>query len=268
MSRSQIILISALLMAVLTTAFAISSTIQFPVIAQNDSVEEKERQNEKVVTGGHGSGYGSINTSGDVLDSMNEDTRSKMDIDPMKYLREFNYGRVSTNENGTTVREFTVIAEDKNLEVSPGVFFDTWTFNGTIPGPTIRATEGEIVRIQFINNASHAHTMHFHGIHKSEMDGVFDTIAPGGRFVYEFTAEPFGVFPYHCHVQPLEEHIQRGLYGVFIVDPKNTTRPAADEMVMVMNGYDTDFDTENNFYTVNGISNYYMHRPIEIEKDN
>ncbi len=244
-----------------------SSFIQLQVIAQNGSDEEKERQNEKIVTGGHGSGYGSIDTSGDVLDSMNKDTISKTDIEPMKYLREFNYGQVSTNENGTTVREYTIVAQDKNLEISPGVFFDTWTFNGTIPGPTIRATEGDTVRINFINNGSHSHTMHFHGIHKSEMDGVFDNIAPGGKFVYEFTAEPFGVFPYHCHVQPLEEHIQRGLYGVFIVDPKNTTRPPADEMVMVMNGYDTDFDTENNFYTVNGISNYYMHQPIEIEKD-
>ncbi len=54
---------------------------------------------------------------------------------------------------------------------------------------------------------------------------------------------------------------------MYIVDPKNTTRPPADEMVMVMNGYDTDFDTENNFYTVKGISNYYIHQPIEIEKD-
>ncbi|MBA3285132.1 MAG: multicopper oxidase domain-containing protein [Nitrosopumilus sp.] len=236
------------------------------VIAQNGSDKEKERQNEKIVTGGHGSGYGSIDTSGDVLDSMNENTTSKTDIEPMKYLREFNYGRVSTDENGTTVREYTIVAQDKSLEVSPGVFFDAWTYNGTIPGPTIRATEGDTVRINFINNGSHSHTMHFHGIHKSEMDGVFDAIAPGGKFVYEFTAEPFGVFPYHCHVQPLEEHIQRGLYGVFIVDPK-TPRPPADEMVMVMNGYDTDFDTENNFYTVNGISNYYMHQPIEIEKD-
>ena len=237
------------------------------VIAQNGSDKEKERQNEKIVTGGHGSGYGSIDTSGDVLDSMNQDNTSKTDIEPMKYLREFNYGRVSTDENGTTVREYTVIAQDKSLEVSPGVFFDMWTFNGTIPGPTIRATEGDTVRINFLNNGSHSHTMHFHGKHSSEMDGVFDVIAPGGKFIYEFTAEPFGVFPYHCHVQPLEEHIQRGLYGVFIVDPKNTTRPPADEMVMVMNGYDTDFDTENNFYTVNGISNYYMHQPIEIEKD-
>jgi FtsP/CotA-like multicopper oxidase with cupredoxin domain len=91
-------------------------------------------------------------------------------------------------------------------------------------------------------------------------------VGPGGRFTYEFTAEPFGLFPYHCHIVPLEEHISHGLYGVYIVDPKEP-RPEADEMVMVMNGYDTDFDTENNFYTVNGIPFYYMHHPIQIEKD-
>ena len=267
MPKARIILISVFALSIITITLIVYPFIQTQVIAQNGSDEGKERQNEKIVTGGHGSGYGSINTIGDVLDSMNKDTISKTDIDPTRYLREFNYGRVSTNENGTTVRDFTIIAQDKNLEISPGVFFDTWTFNGTIPGPTIRATEGDIVRINFINNGSEIHTMHFHGIHKSEMDGVFDSVAPGGKFVYEFIAEPFGVFPYHCHVQPLEEHIQRGLYGVYIVDPKDSPRPYADEMVMVMNGYDTDFDTENNFYTVNGISNYYMHQPIEIEKD-
>jgi FtsP/CotA-like multicopper oxidase with cupredoxin domain len=98
------------------------------------------------------------------------------------------------------------------------------------------------------------------------MDGVFEMISPKGKFTYEFTAEPFGVFPYHCHMTPLEEHIAHGLYGVFIVDPQ-TPRAHADEMVMLMNGYDTDFDTENNFYTVNGIPYYYMHHPIQIQKD-
>jgi FtsP/CotA-like multicopper oxidase with cupredoxin domain len=98
------------------------------------------------------------------------------------------------------------------------------------------------------------------------MDGVFEMIGPKGKFTYEFTAEPFGVYPYHCHMTPLEEHITHGLYGVMIIDPK-TPRPPADEMVMVMNGYDTDFDTENNFYTVNGIPYFYMHDPIEINKD-
>ncbi len=65
------------------------------------------------------------------------------------------------------------------------MFFDTWTFNGTIPDLTIRATEGDIVRINFINNDSHTHTINFHGIHKSEMDDVFDGVVPCGKFVYE-----------------------------------------------------------------------------------
>ena len=194
------------------------------------------------------------------------DSRNSV-VDPDKYLREFNYGRVSTLPNGTTLREFTLVASDQLVkEVSPGVFYNVWTFNGTVPGPTIRATEGDIVRINFVNNGSMPHSLHTHGIHPAEMDGVFEMISPGGKFTYEFVAEPFGVFPYHCHMTPLEEHIAHGLYGVYIVDPK-TPRPPADEMVMVMNGYDTDFDTENNFYTVNGIPYYYMHHPIQIEKD-
>jgi len=218
--------------------------------------------------GGHTPGYPILGTTGDVLDptSFTIDPKTAV-VEPMKYLREFNYGRTSELSNGTSLREFTLIASDQQTkEVSPGVFYNVWTFNGTIPGPTIRATEGDLVRITLINNGSKFHSIHFHGIHKSEMDGVFEGIAPGGKFTYEFTAEPFGVFPYHCHMQPLEEHITHGLYGVYIVDPK-TPRPDADEMVMVMNGYDTDFDTENNFYTVNGIPYYYMHHPIQIDKN-
>src|SRR5918993_710508 len=273
MSRSKILLIVILLTGSLTTAFAISFLSGVSVVAQNNNnntfskEEEKTTSKETIVTGGHGTGYNTVRTTGDVLDSINADERTDLTIDPMKYLREFNYGKVSTTDNGIRLHELTIIAQDKNLEVSPGVFMDAWTFNGTIPGPTIRATEGDLVRIRFINNGTEPHSMHFHGIHASEMDGVFDNIAPGGgRFTYEFIAEPFGVFPYHCHTLPLEEHISRGLYGVYIVDPK-TPRPEADEMVMVMNGYDTDFDTENNFYTVNGLPYYYMHHPIQIEKN-
>ena len=228
MSRSKIILVSLLLTSFLTISFVISFLSGISVIAQNNNAfsreGEKTTTRETVVTGGHGTGYNTIRTTGDVLDSINADERTDLTIDPMKYLREFNYGRISTTDNGTTLRDFTIIAQDKNLEVSPGVFMDAWTFNGTIPGPTIRATEGDLVKIKFINNGSKPHTMHFHGIHQSQMDGVFEIIAPGGSFTYEFTAEPFGLFLYHCHMQPLEEHISKGLYGVYIVDPK-TPRP-------------------------------------------
>jgi FtsP/CotA-like multicopper oxidase with cupredoxin domain len=236
-------------------------------LSDNNTVVNRIESSDSSI-GGHTPGYPIGDTSGTIIDPIEQVVNPQDSVvDPDKYLREFSYGRVSTLPNGTTLREFTLVASDQLVkEVSPGVSYNVWTFNGTVPGPTIRATEGDIVRINFINNGSMPHSLHFHGIHPAEMDGVFEMISPGGRFTYEFVAEPFGVFPYHCHMTPLEEHIAHGLYGVYIVDPK-TPRPPADEMVMVMNGYDTDFDTENNFYTVNGIPYYYMHHPIQIEKD-
>lgn len=237
-------------------------------LSDNDNAVISRPNNSDTSIGGHTPGYPIGETSGTIIDPIEQVVNPQDSVvDPEKYLREFSYGRVSTLPNGTTLREFTLIASDQLVkEVSPGVFYNVWTFNGTVPGPTIRATEGDVVRIDFINNGSLPHSLHTHGIHPAEMDGVFEMISPGGRFTYEFVAEPFGVFPYHCHMTPLEEHITHGLYGVYIVDPK-TPRPPADEMVMVMNGYDTDFDTENNFYTVNGIPYYYMHHPIQIQKD-
>ena len=204
-----------------------------------------------------------IKTDGEILDPVY--SAQTVEIDPDKYLREFNYGRVSTAPDGKTIREFTIIAnDDKIMEISPGVFYNVWTFNGTVPGPTIRATEGDLIRVKFINQGSKLHSIHFHGIHAAEMDGVFEPVGGnGGQFTYEFEAGPVGVHPYHCHIMPLEEHISHGLYGVYIVDPKEG-RPPADEMVMVLNGFDTDFDTENNFYAANTIPFYYQHHPIQI----
>ena len=233
--------------------------------------EEISAQQEDNVIHTHTGGI--IKTTGEIIDPVYtattnpEYTEPTIEFDPMEYLREFDYGEVSTLPDGTTLREFTIIAEDDQImEVSPGIFFNVWTFNGQVPGPTIRATEGDIVRINFINNGSKPHTMHFHGIHPAEMDGVFEIVGQGGRFTYEFEAGPVGVHPYHCHVMPLEEHIVRGLYGVYIVDPKEG-RPAADEMVMVLNGFDTDFDTENNSYAANSIPFYYQNNPIQINTD-
>jgi FtsP/CotA-like multicopper oxidase with cupredoxin domain len=97
------------------------------------------------------------------------------------------------------------------------------------------------------------------------MDGALPEheVMPGGTFVYEFDAEPFGLHLYHCHAVPLKRHLHKGLYGVFIVDPK-TPRPPADEMVMVMNGFDTNFDADNEVYAVNTVANHFMHEPIAV----
>ncbi len=70
---------------------------------------------------------------------------------------------------------------------------------------------------------------------------------------------------YHCHATPLKKHIHKGLYGAFIIDPRTPRKPA-HELVMVMNGYDTDGDGENNFYTVNGKAFYYAKYPIQVRR--
>ena len=163
------------------------------------------------------------------------------------------------------VREYELTAIDREIEVAPGVFFPAWTYNGTVPGPVLRATEGDILRVKFVNGGSHPHTIHFHGIPPPKMDGVFEVVPSGGEFTYEFEARPAALQIYHCHSTPLKKHIHKGLYGALIIDPKEL-RPPAQELVMVMNGYDTDGDGGNNFYTVNGRTFYYARYPITVKR--
>jgi manganese oxidase len=190
-------------------------------------------------------------------------------FDPHAILRDFDWGTTRRLASGRLVREWTLVAEDKEIEVAPGIRFPAWTYNGRIPGPTLRAREGERLRITFVNASKHPHTIHFHGIHPAEMDGVpglgDGQIASGGRTVYEFDALPFGLHLYHCHVRPLAEHIAKGLYGAFLIDPKEG-REEANEMVMVMNGFDTNFDRANEVYAANTIGFAYMDKPIAVKR--
>jgi FtsP/CotA-like multicopper oxidase with cupredoxin domain len=163
------------------------------------------------------------------------------------------------------VRRYQLVATDREIEVAKGVTFPAWTYNGTVPGPVIRATQDDVLEVEFVNAGSHPHTIHFHGIHPAEMDGVFEIVAPGGTFTYRFPARPYGMQLYHCHSTPLKKHIHKGLYGAFIIDPPEPRRPAR-ELVMVMNGFDTDGDGENNFYTVNGKAFFYARYPIRVKR--
>jgi FtsP/CotA-like multicopper oxidase with cupredoxin domain len=186
-------------------------------------------------------------------------------FDPHEILTDFDGGEVSKDASGRTVREYELLAINREIEVAPGVFFPAWTYNNRVPGPTIRATEGDRIIIHFINSTEHKHTIHFHGFHSAAVDGVpgAGEAEPGEEFTYDFIAEPFGTHLYHCHSLPLISHIHRGLYGAFIVDPKGG-RPPANEMVLVMNAFDTNFDGENEVYAANTVAFAYVNRPIEI----
>jgi len=175
---------------------------------------------------------------------------------PLEYLTYFNCGHVTQYKNGTLVRHFSlIVAENKAIPISDintkdPVLFHAWTFNDTIPGPTMRMTEGDHVEITVYNSKSsqRPHSLHMHSIHSGIMDGVYGnggSIGPGQNYTYSFVASPYGVYPYHCHVASVQSHINHGLYGVMIIDPK-TTRPLAKEMVMLMNGYNLIDDYKSN----------------------
>ncbi|MFB6137671.1 MAG: multicopper oxidase domain-containing protein [Halobacteriaceae archaeon] len=225
-------------------------------------------------------------------------------FDPHGFLRTFNTGHDGQSnltqsvarEDGRRVREFTIRATDTAIEIAPGVSFAAWAFHGQVPGPTLRVTEGDLVRVHFVNGSAHAHTIHPHLRNLNpRMDGIPQNgpgvLETGESFTYEWLAQPAGVHLYHCHSLPLTAHIHRGLSGALVVDPdpeRVAQRPAeyvlfhpsqitpelrddlvararslngsdpayaddgdAQELVMVMNGFDTNFDGENEVYAVN-----------------
>jgi FtsP/CotA-like multicopper oxidase with cupredoxin domain len=184
-------------------------------------------------------------------------------FEPTAFLTAFDWGRESRLPTGQVLREYELVAEEREIEVAGGVFYPAWTYNGQVPGPTLRCTEGDRVRVRFTNRGTHAHSIHFHGIHPANMDGAFEMVRPGGSYTYEFDAEPFALQLYHCHTVPLKRHLHKGLYGAFIIDPKQG-RPPAQELVMVMNAFDTNFDGENEVYAVNSVAFHYQRHPIEV----
>ncbi len=192
-------------------------------------------------------------------------------FNPTDILTDFDAGEVSQLPNGQTLHTYQITALNKEIELVPGTVYPAWTYNGRIPGPTIRVREGDRVRVEFTNGGDHPHSIHFHGVHSASMDGVFDAesgqIQPGEEFTYEFDAEPAGFHLYHCHTPPLAEHIAKGLYGAFIIDPKDGWPRVDHEFIMVMSGFDIDFDAENDLYVVNGIPFHYdLHmNPIKLK---
>jgi FtsP/CotA-like multicopper oxidase with cupredoxin domain len=124
-------------------------------------------------------------------------------------------------------REFDLTCGKMRWEVTPGVFVDAEAYNGQVPGPVMRLTEGERVRVRVKNNLDDSTAVHWHGQRVANaMDGVpFITqppIRPGETFTYEFVAGPFGSHMYHSHHNATEQ-VGRGMLGPLVVAPKSKT---------------------------------------------
>jgi uncharacterized cupredoxin-like copper-binding protein len=162
---------------------------------------------------------------------------------------------------------FDLKAEHLQWEVLPGEFVDAYGYAGAdgqaeVPGPLIRVTEGDHVRINFTNELPEPTVIHFHGPKlPNGMDGVADVtqkrIEPGATFAYEFTASPSGTFMYHTHYNSAEQE-GKGLYGIFQVDPKGGPRVQADHEVFQI------LSELGGYYLINGKS-FPATEPIEAK---
>lgn len=190
----------------------------------------------------------------------------------------------ASREKTPAVKEFYIDVSEFEHELYPGgPKLMVWGFNRQIPGPTLRVTEGDRVRVHFVNHHTSNHTLHFHGLNvANEMDGVAYghlhhlEVEPGKTHVYEFTADPAGTHMYHCHVNS-PQHIDMGMVGVLIVEPKDKRyEPKVDkEQVLLLDDwYVNDKGNQEpmahpamihdaNFFTVNGKS-FPATEPIKL----
>jgi nitrite reductase (NO-forming) len=122
-----------------------------------------------------------------------------------------------------------------------------WTFDGSIPGKPVRVNEGDTVDFTLVNPASNknSHAMDFHAAQVNVLD-EFAQIKPGESKHFKFEAKVPGVFMYHCGASPMVQHIARGMYGIIIVEPKDTNTknyPKADrEYVLIQQQYFPDVE--------------------------
>ncbi len=174
-------------------------------------------------------------------------------LNPTTYLTHFSCGHVDVLNNGTTVRNFSlIIREDVKIPITlgnpdthtPPIMYNAWSFNSSVPAPSLRVTQGDHVNIKVVNNGTMDHSFHLHSIHSANIDGTMfnnasGAIKPGTSFTYSFVADPVGLWPFHCHMMPLALHITKGLYGHMIIDPPaEKARPLMHELNMIMNGFD------------------------------
>lgn len=133
--------------------------------------------------------------------------------------------------------QVTLTAKEVDLPVdNKGTMYHSWTFDGNVPAPVVRVTEGDTVEFTLNNLAinKNSHSIDFHAA-RVDIASDFAPIKPGESKKFTFKADYPGVFFYHCGSDPMIQHIARGMFGVIIVDPKDTKAwPKADrEYVLI-----------------------------------
>ena len=146
-------------------------------------------------------------------------------------------GQASAPAPGGSVRDFELTAAPTTLTLKPGFAIPVWAYNGSVPGPELRVTSGDLVRVTFRNQLPVATTIHWHGVPlpngQDGVPGVTQDPVPSGRTVtYAFIAPGAGTYWYHPH-QNSADQLDRGLYGALVVEPRSgEPAPGIDQTLL------------------------------------
>lgn len=131
------------------------------------------------------------------------------------------------------IKEFRIPIEHDTTTIADGVKYEGWTFGGTVPGPVLRVRQGDLVRVNVVNNADMPHSIDFHAA-RIPANVAYRMIMPRDSVSFEFTARDPGVFMVHCGTPPITMHLMQGMYFAIIVDPKNGWGTKADKEFVIV----------------------------------
>jgi len=176
------------------------------------------------------------------------------------YVSQISFPKIVRPVLAQGFRDYTLVAQPKDIQVTPGppgATWHAWTYNGTVPGPILKAKVGEILRITLVNNLNLKHSVHTHlAPYRFEFDGsqanvITDTgaagmVPAGQQYTYEFQLTAAGLFYYHCHSSDggrmINEHMLQGLYGVIVVDEPDAPPIRDNAIFMGEIGFDITAD--------------------------
>jgi len=174
-----------------------------------------------------------------------------------------NYG--SEPAQAETVRDYTLEIVPKDIDYGGGAVWHAWTYNGTVPGTTIRVKVGELLRVKLVNKHNLVHSFHTHltnyefkydGSQANVIgnDGAGAMVPPGGEYTYEFRPTAPGIYYYHCHSADshhISGHIHQGLYGAIIVEDPDAPPMREEVLFMAESGHEREGNAPA--YIMNGL---------------
>lgn len=222
---------------------------------------------------GSGSGMSGMDMGMGSSTSQDVETPSAAALQKQAAKEEAYNAKLGTLDNKKD-RFYTLTVTEGTQTLADNVTRQTWTYNGSAPGPTLHGNVGDTFHITLVNKGSMGHSVDFHAGQNNPQE-VMKTIDPGESLEYTFTADHAGIWLYHCSTAPMSNHIANGMYGAVVIEPEGLSDVAAQyvlvqgELYLGANGGPVDADKVAglipDIVTFNGRAFQYDAHPLTVK---